>query len=149
MELEDGQHLVFVYGTLKRGFPNAAYMGDAPLVGLYRTCESYVLVVGGRWFTPYLIDGEDASGHQVTGEAYVVDDEMLSQLDRLESTHLPDGYVRKLVTVEALNGESPTLPEVWCYLKPRETIAIIHDGPHETYQLDARYVPGDLRGERI
>ena len=49
-------HRVFVYGTLKRGFPNHdAWMKDYPCIGRFRTCVAFPLVVGGKWFSPYLI----------------------------------------------------------------------------------------------
>lgn len=66
--------------------------------------DRYPLVVGGRWFTPYLID-EPGSGHCVSGELFRVTDPHLAQLDAFESVHLPNGYVRKQLAI-ALQGGS-------------------------------------------
>ena len=47
---------VFVYGTLERGFPNFyAGMREFGIVGAFRTVDWFPLVVGGNWFSPYLI----------------------------------------------------------------------------------------------
>lgn len=139
-----GEYTVFVYGTLKRGYPNAHVgMPDATYLGTYRTVERYPLVIGGRWFTPYLIP-EPGNGFQVTGEAYVVDDAVLAQLDELESVHLPNGYRRTELAIEPIDG-SPPLEKAWTYLRERRHIEGIHDGPMEAYPLDARYVSSDKR----
>lgn len=138
-------HQVFVYGTLKRGYPNAHVgMPRATFLGNYRTVERYPLVIGGRWFVPNLLD-EPGSGFQVTGEAYAVDETVLAELDNLESTHVPTGYRRLEIAVEPLNAESPSLGTVWTYLRDRQHVDSIHDGPMETYPLDMRYVSSAQR----
>ncbi|MFY0611808.1 MAG: gamma-glutamylcyclotransferase [Hyphomicrobiaceae bacterium] len=138
-------HQVFVYGTLKRGHPNAHVgMPRAKFLGAYRTVERYPLIIGGRWYVPNLLD-EPGSGFQVTGEAYTVDDSVLAELDALESTHLSTGYRRLEVAIEPLDVSSPALGTVWTYLRNRQHIDGIHDGPMETYPLDTRYVPSAQR----
>ena len=138
-------HQDFVYGTLKRGYPNAHIgMPRATLLGTYRTVERYPLIIGGRWFSPNLLN-EPGEGFQVTGEAYKVDDAVLAELDDLESVHLPTGYRRVRVTIEPLDDASPPLGDVWTYLRERHHVEGIHDGPMETYPLDTRYVPSANR----
>ena len=138
-------HQVFVYGTLKRGYPNAHIgMPRATFLGTYRTVERYPLIIGGRWFSPNLLN-EPGDGFQVTGEAYKVDDAVLAELDDLESVHLPTGYRRVQVTIEPLDDASPPLGDVWTYLRERHHVEGIHDGPMETYPLDTRYVPSANR----
>ena len=138
-------HQVFVYGTLKRGFPNTHIgMPRATYLGDYRTADRYPLVIGGQWFTPYLIN-EPGEGHHVTGEAYEVDDTVLAELDKLESVHLPDGYRRVEISIEPMDRGGPPLNKAWTYLRERRHIDGIHDGPLETYPLDPRYVPGAER----
>jgi gamma-glutamylaminecyclotransferase len=128
---------VFVYGTLKRGFPNHHYMTGATFVGMARTVERYPLVVGNAWFTPYLLP-EPGEGHQVTGELWEVPDAMMPALDELESVHLPNGYRRKLVPVALAGTSAPT--GAWAYFRERHHIATIHTAYLVDYQ-DRRYVP--------
>ena len=142
-------HQVFVYGTLKRGYPNAHIgMPRAAFLGDYRTTERYPLVIGNRWFSPYLIS-EPGIGFQVTGEVYAVDDAVLAEFDHLESVHLPDGYRRVEIAIEPFASGAPPpgplLTKAWTYLRERRHIDIIHEGPMETYPLDPRYVPGTER----
>ncbi len=138
-------HQVFVYGTLKRGYPNAHVgMPRATYLGDYRTAERYPLVIGGRWFVPNLLN-EPGNGLQVTGEAYAVDDAVLAELDRLESVHLAQGYRRVEIAIEPTDATGPSLGDVWTYLRERRHIDGIHEGPLETYPLDPRYVPGSKR----
>jgi gamma-glutamylaminecyclotransferase len=138
-------HQVFVYGTLKRGYPNSHIgMPQATFIGEYRTVARYPLVIGGQWFVPNLLN-EPGEGHQVTGEAYEVDDAVLAELDELESVHLATGYRRIKIEIEPISESSPALGDVWTYLRERRHVPIIHDGPMETYPLDARYVFGDDR----
>lgn len=138
-------HIVFVYGTLKRGYPNDHVgMPRATFIGEYQTVERYPLVIGGPYFTPYLIS-ETGNGFQVTGEAYEVDDTVLAELDVLESTHLPNGYRRHKIAVEALSPKLQPLGRAWTYLRDRGHIDGIHEGPMRTYPIDPRYVPGPKR----
>jgi len=135
-------HRVFVYGTLKRGFPNHHYMDGAAYLGDARTVDAYPLVVGGRWFTPYLIP-ERGSGHRVKGELWEVPQNLMPALDELESVHLPTGYRRALVPVVVDASASPA--EAWAYFRKREHIAIVHTGNLEDYQ-DRRYTAAADRG---
>jgi gamma-glutamylcyclotransferase (GGCT)/AIG2-like uncharacterized protein YtfP len=87
-----GEHLVFVYGTLRRGgvrampdlFPAARFVGPGTVKGsLYDLGEYPGLSL-------------DESGSTVTGEVYEVDDEILRQLDEIEATTF---YSRRQVEV--------------------------------------------------
>jgi gamma-glutamylaminecyclotransferase len=129
------RHRVFVYGTLKRGFPNHHYMDGATYLGDARTVDVYPLVVGGTWFTPYLIP-DRGSGHRIKGELWQVPVAMMPSLDELESVHLPNGYRREQIPV-VLDGTSATV-EAWAYFRKREHIAVIHTGNLDDYQ-DRRY----------
>jgi len=134
---------VFVYGTLKRGFPYESAMAGQGFLGRCRTCEAYPLVIGGRWFSPVLI-AEPGSGTRVFGELYQVSDEALATLDRMEGTHLPTGYDRIELAVETV-AKGARL-DAWTYVKDRARIDVIHSEMLEEYQLDPRYVPASGRG---
>lgn len=136
-------HKVFVYGTLKRGFPNHHYMAGSTFICEAQTVDAYPLVVGGRWFTPYLMP-EQGSGQPVKGELWEVPEAVMPALDELESTHLPNGYRRHLIPVLPEGASGPV--DAWTYFRERRHIAVIHGGYLDDYQ-DRRYVAGDDREE--
>lgn len=123
-------HLVFVYGSLKRGFHNHRALTDYKpvMMGSALTAESYLLVRGAAF--PYLInpahlstktDCDDLLG-RVAGELYEVDDDGLARLDRLESH--PEFYRREKVVIESAEYVG-TRTEAWVYflvLQPGATL---------------------------
>ncbi len=134
---------VFVYGTLKRGFPyHETGMAGARFVERCRTREAYPLVVGGRWFSPILL-AEPGVGRRVIGEVYEADDAKLAELDALEGTHQPTGYDRVAIIVEPVDGGA--VIEAWSYFKDRARVDVIHDDMLEEYATDPRYVPAEDR----
>lgn len=139
--MTEPMHRVFVYGTLKRGFPNHGYMTGATFVAEARTVDAYPLVVGGMWFTPYLMP-EKGDGHQVKGEIWDVPEHMMPALDELESVHLPNGYRRQVIPV-VLDG-SGDRTEAWAYFRERRHIALIHTDVLDDYQ-DRRYTAANDR----
>jgi gamma-glutamylcyclotransferase (GGCT)/AIG2-like uncharacterized protein YtfP len=86
------KHLVFIYGTLRRGsaramsisFPNSEFIADAKVSGSLYDLGPY----------PGLILNE--SSPSVIGEVYEVDDETLHQLDEFEAS---SNYRRKPVEI--------------------------------------------------
>eukprot|EP01064_Diplonema_japonicum_P038607 TRINITY_DN940_c0_g1_i3.p1 TRINITY_DN940_c0_g1~~TRINITY_DN940_c0_g1_i3.p1 ORF type:complete len:163 (+),score=28.15 TRINITY_DN940_c0_g1_i3:43-531(+) len=101
--------LVFVYGTLKKGFYNHEnvmkkraecyeYIGDAT------TSEKYPLLLD-VYAVPYLVR-KSGMGHCISGELYQVTDEGLQALDELEG--VPGRYCRELISVTP-KGSTETL----------------------------------------
>ena len=136
-------HRVFVYGTLKRGFPNFdAGMKGQRFIGRARTRDAYPLVVAGNWFSPILLY-EPGVGRHVFGEAFEVSDQALAVLDRMEGTHLPNGYDRRKVSVESVDGGA--VSDAWTYFKERARLDVIHTDGLDDYALDPRYVPPSER----
>lgn len=99
-----GKHLVFVYGTLRRGgvramlelFPGSEFAGVASVRGrLYDFGE----------YPGLLLDG---AGSPVAGEVYGVGEDVLKKLDDIEA---PAHYSRSEVEV-SLGGESV---KCWVY----------------------------------
>jgi gamma-glutamylcyclotransferase (GGCT)/AIG2-like uncharacterized protein YtfP len=86
------KHLVFVYGTLRRGsagamsirFPDSKFVADAEVSGSLYDLGSY----------PSLL--LDESNSLVMGEVYEVGDETLNQLDEFEAS---SSYRRKQVEI--------------------------------------------------
>lgn len=86
------KHLVFVYGTLRRGgaramsirFPNSKFLADARVSGSLYDLGAF----------PGLLLNE--SNSLVIGEVYEVDDEILNKLDDFEAS---SNYLRKQVEI--------------------------------------------------
>jgi gamma-glutamylaminecyclotransferase len=97
-------HLVFVFGTLKEGFPNFATNKGARVGGDFITVERYPLHLVGERFSPWLIDvaGE---GEQVVGQVFEVDPSTLDAMDLLERITEADGYRRVTMQVRAVSSE--------------------------------------------
>ena len=94
------EHLVFTYGTLKRGEPNhyliqpgVATKGKSLLIGTGTTQNKFPLVIATKYNIPHLLDAP-GKGNLVTGEIYSVDQSMLDELDILEG--IPKHYQRRL-----------------------------------------------------
>jgi len=135
-----GTTRVFVYGTLKRGFPNHPLLESATWLGRARTTESWPLVIAGRWFVPCLLE-QPGKGHRVRGEVYAVDTPTLAALDELEGVGEPDGYDRKAIEVEVEPSGERLRVDV--YFK-REPLGAVHSGWIEDYD-DDRYVEPSVR----
>ena len=142
--------LVFVYGTLKRGFGNHHVLGSSTLVGNATTVNSFPLFVD-CYRVPYLVDKPSApTSHCIAGELYEVPPDELVKLDILEGI-AEERYIRRLVPI----NHSPSLPEyppvseAWCYLLPeRPGLDLEHRDLLGEYSLEvhAGFVPpGDTR----
>jgi gamma-glutamylcyclotransferase (GGCT)/AIG2-like uncharacterized protein YtfP len=110
-------HLVFVYGTLKKGHGNHRCLSGADFVGESNTAYKYAMYVNGL---PYVTKQEKIS--QIQGEVYCVDEDGLARLDSLEGH--PVFYCREEVPVE-INGK---VYQAWLYFcnrfnKNRATLA--------------------------
>ena len=103
------RHLVFVYGSLKRGnasemsvrFPDATYLAEGRVHGRLYDLGAY---------PGLLLDG---SASMVTGEVYEVNDDTLHRLDEFELT---SDYSRKQVEVQF--GSEHT--KCWIYVPERD-----------------------------
>ncbi|HUF63033.1 MAG TPA: gamma-glutamylcyclotransferase family protein [Verrucomicrobiales bacterium] len=106
--------LLFVYGTLKRGFPQHSLLGeDAVFRGAVRTEPSFGLVDCGGF--PGLVEAEP--GQAVRGELWEVSEALLPALDTYEG--VPEGEYVRLRT--AVQPSPPGEGTVWAYHYSRET----------------------------
>lgn len=132
-------HAVFVYGTLKKRFPNhhVLHTGKSELVGHGTTVPKFLLFNGGfpkmanmprHASVDVLKQYAEKLGH-VWGEVWRVDDETLMNCDRLEGH--PRFYCREKVGVKLDGGRAVT--SAWAY--------IIVDFPH--YDARALMTPKD------
>ncbi|KAE8784650.1 putative gamma-glutamylcyclotransferase [Hordeum vulgare] len=96
--------MVFVYGTLKRGFPNHPRLAafNCPFAGAASTAAPASLVIG-PYSVPFLLPTPTpSSGRLVSGELYSASPSAVADLDLLEGTHL-GVYERRRITV-VVNG---------------------------------------------
>jgi len=128
---------VFVFGTLKQGFPNFATNRGHRMTGEYQTCERLPLYLVGERFSPWLVD-QPGEGLQVAGQVFEVDAETLALMDRLERTDAPDGYVRQTLEVQERGVPGAPVLAVQAYLKPAAQMAqaVIRQGPLAEYTLE-------------
>ncbi|KAK6156472.1 hypothetical protein DH2020_010720 [Rehmannia glutinosa] len=117
--------LIFVYGTLKRGFYNHRLTEDlirtrdAAYLGPHTTVEAFPLVCGPHGI-PYLIN-LPGSGHRVRGELYSVSSGLgQARLDELEG--VDRGHYERLpvaVTAAETDGVGERVLEVEAYFAHR------------------------------
>jgi gamma-glutamylcyclotransferase (GGCT)/AIG2-like uncharacterized protein YtfP len=105
--------LLFVYGTLKRGFPLHHHLGPSRFVAAARTGPGFALYRL-DWY-PAMVAEAEATG--VTGELFEVSEPLLAVLDEVES--VPYLYHRVQVPIVECDGEPRTnLALAYVYQQP-------------------------------
>ncbi|MCI0565083.1 MAG: gamma-glutamylcyclotransferase [Nitrososphaera sp.] len=93
--------LVFVYGTLKRGFGNARLLADSKFLK-EDTVPGRLYFLGHHAF-PYAIPALTSTIYlgfpRIHGEVFIVHNTVLDKLDRLEGT--PNHYERVLIKTDS------------------------------------------------
>jgi gamma-glutamylaminecyclotransferase len=109
--MNDKPQLVFVYGTLKKGFYfHDAYLANkADFKGPANTSNAFTLYVDAL---PHLV--REKSHRGVKGELYEVGPELLKELDSLEGH--PNFYQRESIEVIDSDGQKR---QAWAYLRPK------------------------------
>ncbi len=127
-------YAVFVFGTLKEGFPNSSANKGFRVSGEFLTKNQYPLYLVGERYSPWLVFSK-GEGFQIRGQVFMVDEATLSDMDRLERIHQADGYrrVQLLVFSESTNEEM----QVFVYVKPPEQLEgmLVQLGPIAEYEL--------------
>mmetsp|Transcript_7602 Transcript_7602/g.12300 ORF Transcript_7602/g.12300 Transcript_7602/m.12300 type:complete len:341 (+) Transcript_7602:2278-3300(+) len=142
-------HVVFVYGTLKRGFYNHQFLArckQTRFVGEGITRNEFYLSVGGPNLIPYLQRPQTGlEGKLVKGEVYLVGDDMLNKLDVIED--VPRHYVRKVVAVDIQQGTDLVEKECFIYVKSEYDAALLENGLLDEYDLSihGKYTPPPMR----
>ncbi len=113
------QHLLFVYGTLKKKFPNHHYLSDAVYKGQARTEKRYALFESGA--LPFACKMPEIA--PVQGELYKIDDNTLKRIDKLEGH--PIFYKREQVPI--ICGEKTVMAWMYFSLKPRGKLCCIQN----------------------
>ncbi|GJN34515.1 hypothetical protein PR202_gb23182 [Eleusine coracana subsp. coracana] len=144
--------MVFVYGTLKRGFPNHPLLAASasPFVGAASTAAPASLVIG-PYSVPFLLPSpSSSSGRPVSGELYAPSPSALAELDALEGTHI-GLYERRRLTV-VVDGSNEMVEAEAYFAHPSYAEALWRRCGGEAaeireYTVDhaARYVPPNGR----
>lgn len=137
---------VFLYGTLKRDFPNEPHRTSEQLGTTWITVDAYPLMLCGPRCSPCLL-AEPGAGLPVIGELHKVDLAGLERLDALERIDEYDGYRRRFIRVRP-HGESGVDGEagddgamaasrmVSTYLKARRHAPEPFEGPLSEYTVE-------------
>lgn len=132
----DMTSLIFVYGTLKEGFPNFHLNPGQRVPGTYRTRQAlpfYVVQLRLEDRAPWLVN-QPGQGVQVCGQVFEVDAATLQAMDAFEEVELPTGYVRVALELEAVD-EPGTVLHAHVYMKEAhqmvECLAV--EGPFSEY----------------
>ncbi|KAF8759369.1 hypothetical protein HU200_010411 [Digitaria exilis] len=138
---------VFVYGTLKRGFPNHPLLAacGSPFVGAASTASPASLVIG-PYSVPFLLPTPPSSpsaGRVVSGEIYAPSPAALAELD---GTHI-GVYERRPITVVA-DGSGELVEAEAYFAHPSYAEALWRRCGGEAAEIEvytadhaARYVP--------
>lgn len=103
-----GTHLIFVYGTLKKGRTNHFFLEGCDFKGTYFTTNDVTLV---HCALPFLVKRK---GQGCKGEVYEIDDSILRSIDYLEQH--PNFYRREHIWVtQEDTGEQI---KAWAYIHP-------------------------------
>ncbi len=131
---DDSMYPVFVFGTLKEGFPNSDTNMGSRLAGEFVTRNRYPLYLVGDRYSPWLVLSE-GEGFQIRGQVFMVDDTILWDMDRLERVHEADGYRR--IQMPVLSESTNEEMRVFVYVKPPEQLEVnlVQLGPIPEYEL--------------
>jgi gamma-glutamylaminecyclotransferase len=129
-------HLVFVFGTLKEGFPNFRSNDGVRLPGVFLTEQRLPLCLVGERHSPWLIH-LPGQGHQVAGQIFRVDAAALERMDMLERITQPDGYRRIAIRIVADGHSVEVVGPVLAYVKQPEQFSPsdVRFGPLAEYTL--------------
>lgn len=123
------QHLLFVYGTLKRNLSYHSMMNGSEFIDEAMTIEKFRLTEqyeknDQRWI-PYLTKKPEM---QIKGEVFKISDEKLHFLDKFEEVDLGI-YQRELIDVKLKSSEESL--KVWVYVGTQDGKHLIDKGVFE------------------
>jgi len=112
------EHILFVYGTLKREFSNHYFLRNSDFLGWAKTAQRY-----GLYVDEYPLVYEEDPVSPIIGEAYRIDGDTLKHIDGLEGH--PDHYHREQVEIILDTGERCN---AWIYFFPKREGRLIASG---------------------
>lgn len=127
-------HLIFVYGTLKRGHGNNRLLANSQFIGNAVTIDHYTMFKRGIPFV-----NKDIPSYPIHGEVFEVDDQTLNELDALENH--PRWYQRTPISVNIEGAEAPITAEI--YFNPAVFETKLSEGKFECNKYEPCYVNQD------
>lgn len=134
--------LIFVYGTLKEGFPNFSLNPGRRVPGSYRTRQPfpfYVVQLPVEDRAPWLVN-DPGQGVQVLGQVFEVDDATLEAMDRFEEVGVPTGYVRLELELEPADESDASGEALRAHAYMKESHQLVHcllvEGPFADYTAE-------------
>ncbi len=104
VEEKPQKKLIFIYGSLKKGFDNHHVIEKAKYKCKAKTVQRFPMFAEKNANYPYLIKQPSKKYHNIKGELYeILHDEILQKLDRFEDA--PDYYERHSIKIETYNGK--------------------------------------------
>jgi gamma-glutamylaminecyclotransferase len=131
--------LIFVYGTLKEGFPNFSLNPGRRIPGSFRTRQPfpfYVVQLPVEERAPWLVNSP-GQGVQVSGQVFEVDDATLQSMDTFEEVGVPSGYVRLALELESAQLDAGVL-RAHAYMKEQHQLVecLLIEGPFADYTAE-------------
>lgn len=118
------EQLVFVYGTLKKGFSNHRLLAKSKLLGRAQTVGKYAMYSTG---VPIVVKDESVS--PIIGELYRIDEITLVYLDSLEGH--PDWYRREEVDILLdTDGDRQMIEKAWIYFNRDKRGSLVASGEY-------------------
>jgi len=129
--------LLFVYGSLMRGYWNNCFLDNAKYKGVYYTVKKYTLTLEGK--IPYL--SRSVRRYHVRGELYDVPEKDIPDIDGHEGA--PAWYYRIKLRVQGGSGD---VQVAYAYFNDCEDGVICDEGDFSKYvQGDARPFPDSTK----
>lgn len=128
--------LLFVYGSLKEGFPNFHVNAGRRVAGEYQTSQAFPLYLY-RGQLPCLL-ATPGSGHRVRGQVFAVTPAALAAMDEFERVGQPGGYRRIAIDVVALGQPGSAAFSAFAYVQDPALFAAPgeHVGPLSEYTTE-------------
>ncbi|MBE7184790.1 MAG: gamma-glutamylcyclotransferase [Methylobacterium mesophilicum] len=87
--------LLFVFGTLKRGFPLHSAIDGARYLGLCQTVSPFPMMVAGHVYGPMMLD-RPGRGLRIGGELYEAGGGVVASVEKAENNGDPGNYCRPI-----------------------------------------------------
>ncbi|MFO1219468.1 MAG: gamma-glutamylcyclotransferase family protein [Burkholderiaceae bacterium] len=128
--------LLFVYGSLKQGFPNFHVNKGRRVPGEFRTVQAHPLYLA-NGHLPCLLP-LPGQGHRVLGQLFEVNVEELAAMDALERVGEPGGYERATIDVVPADEPQARAVQAFVYMQSRTRLDVpgTHVGPLAEYTLE-------------